>query len=159
MYKRTSFFILLCVILSCDANTVFSSYIALGKTWEKNEKIRFVFQAEDTIKRYNVFITIRNDENYKFNNLFLIATMSAPNGEEITDTLEYAMAKPNGEWLGKGFTAVKESKLWYKENIVFPDTGAYHISLAHAMRENGSIEGMEHLEGITEIGIKIEHNK
>lgn len=155
MYKKISFFILFCVILSCNTDTVFSSYTSLHTTWEKGEKIDFVFQAKDTISRHHIFIAVRNNENYKFSNLFLIATMRFPDGKIIADTLEYAMAKPNGEWLGKGFTSVKESKLRYKENMIFPVSGAYHFSLEHAMRKNGAVTGITQLQGITDIGIKI----
>ena len=156
MYKKILFSVLSSVLLSCDTDTVFSSYAAIGDSWEKGEKKQFIFQAKDTINRYHVFITVRNNENYKFNNLFLIASMKFPDGKIIADTLEYAMAKPDGEWLGSGFTSVKESKLWYKENMVFPIPGAYYFSLEHAMRKNGVVAGIRQLEGITDIGIKID---
>ncbi|MCB0374489.1 MAG: gliding motility lipoprotein GldH [Sinomicrobium sp.] len=142
-------------ILSCHPDTVFSSYTSPGEAWEKEAKIHFVFQAKDTITRYNVFIMVRNNENYRFGNLFLIATMRFPDGQTVTDTLEYAMAKPDGEWLGKGFTAVKESKLWYKEHMRFPVPGDYHFYLEHAMRKNGAVDGLMQLQGITDVGIKI----
>lgn len=156
MPKTVPFFILLCIILSCNPDTVFSSYTPLPGTWEKDEKIRFDFQIKDTVSRYHIFLAVRNDENYKFSNLFLITTMNLPNGTVITDTLEYAMARPDGSWLGEGFTSVKESKLWYKENMAFPAPGAYHLAVEHAMREQGSITGITRLAGITDIGIKIE---
>ncbi|ETN94140.1 gliding motility-associated lipoprotein GldH [Zhouia amylolytica AD3] len=66
------------------------------------------------------------------------------------------MAEPNGEWLGKGFSSLKESKLWYKENVVFPRNGEYKITVEQAMRKVGSVEGIQELDGITDIGIKIE---
>ena len=63
---------------------------------------------------------LRNDNTYPFANIFLIASLTA-GGELVTqDTLEYAMAAPDGKWLGTGFTEVKESKLWWKEGVVFP---------------------------------------
>ncbi len=159
MYRKITFFTLwISILVSCNTNTAFSSYTSLKKVWEKDEKIDFIFQATDTINRHNMFITVRNNEAYKFSNLFLIATLHTPDGQIISDTLEYAMAKPNGEWLGKGFTSIKESKLWYKEDIVFSTAGAYRFSLEHAMRENGSADGIKQLEGITDIGIKIEMN-
>ena len=29
------------------------------------------------------------------------------------------MASPEGKWLGEGFLEVKESKLWWKESVIF----------------------------------------
>jgi gliding motility-associated lipoprotein GldH len=67
------------------------------------------------------------------------------------------MAKPNGELLGSGFTDIKENKLWYKEGIVFNESGEYTINIQHAMRENGKVNGVVNLEGITEVGFRIEN--
>ena len=156
MYRKLTFFVFIGIVTSCNNTTVFSSYTSLKKTWDKDEKAAFVFEATDTINRHNMFITIRNNEAYKFSNLFLIVTLATPDGKRVSDTLEYAMAKPNGEWLGKGFTTVKESKLWYKENMIFSVPGTYQIAIQHAMRENGNVNGISQLEGITDIGIKIE---
>ena len=66
------------------------------------------------------------------------------------------MALPNGQWLGKGYGSIKENKLWYKENIVFPSSGVYTLQISHAMRKNGNIEGIVDLEGITDVGFQIE---
>ena len=69
------------------------------------------------------------------------------------------MAAPNGELLGKGFSDVKESKLWYKgyeNDFIFSEKGVYKVNVQHAMRKNGEIEGVQNLEGITEVGFRIE---
>ncbi|WP_340076074.1 gliding motility lipoprotein GldH [Leptobacterium sp. I13] len=156
MLKKGLFLFLLILFHSCNTNTVFSEYQSIEKGWNKNKKITFSFQAPDTIGNYDMFINLRNDENYKYNNLFLIVEMRFPNSEVISDTLEYEMAKSSGEWLGKGFTSLKESKLWYKEAVTFPISGEYEVHIEHAMRSNGSIEGVSVLEGINDVGIEIE---
>jgi gliding motility-associated lipoprotein GldH len=66
------------------------------------------------------------------------------------------MAQPTGEWLGKGVGSVKENKLWYKENIVFPQSGVYKVNVFHAMRKNGEVDGLHELDGITDVGLEIE---
>src|SRR5690606_24943597 len=105
---------------------------------------------------YNLFINIRNTNDYKFSNLFLIAEMNFPNGKTITDTLEYQMAKPDGTLMGHGFTDIKENKLWYKEAVRFDEIGEYTIRIQHAMRNNGDVNGVDNLEGITDFGFRIE---
>ncbi|AXT21196.1 gliding motility lipoprotein GldH [Flavobacteriaceae bacterium AU392] len=143
--------------ISCDSNRVFDQYKSVSNAWHKDSIIEFKVTPPDSIKRYNLFVNIRNTNDYKYNNLFLIVEMSFPNGKIIKDTLEYTMAKPNGELLGSGFTDIKENKLWYKENVLFSEGGEYKINIQHAMRENGSVEGMDNLEGITDIGFRIEN--
>lgn len=159
MHKYT-FLIGLCIwmLCSCSNNRVeFAAYQNIPDGWEKDEAVRFDFKAPDTLNVYDVFINLRNDERYPFSNLFLIVNMEFPGGKVITDTLEYEMAKPDGEWLGKGFTDLKESKLWYKEAVRFPDTGSYSMEIYHAMRKNGNVEGVRSLDGITDVGISIEN--
>ena len=73
----------------------------------------------------------------------------------IQDTLEYAMTSPDGGWLGKGFTELKENKLWWKEGLVIPQQGKVQIEIAQAMRNNGKAEGVSKLGGIVSVGISI----
>ncbi|AXT51804.1 gliding motility lipoprotein GldH [Aquimarina sp. BL5] len=147
---------LLISIVSCDDTRVFDEYKTVSDSWEKDEKISFALPELDSLQGYNLFINVRNTNDYKFSNLFLISEMEFPNGKIVTDTLEYEMAKPNGEWLGVGFTDLKESKLWYKENVNFAEKGVYKVVLQHAMRKNGETLGINSLEGITDIGFRIE---
>ena len=146
-------------IVSCDSNRIFDQYKSVPNEWQKNDIIEFEFTPTDTLEAYNLFINLRNTNDYKFNNLFLIAEIDFPNGKSIVDTLEYKMAQPNGEFLGTGFTDVKENKLWYKENFIFNESGTYNIKVQHAMRENGSVDGVNALEGVTDIGFRIENSQ
>ena len=67
------------------------------------------------------------------------------------------MASPNGEWLGSGFTEVKESKLWWKEGVIFPKERPLFINLSQAVRNSGAVEGVSKLKGIISVGISIEN--
>lgn len=116
----------------------------------------FEFSGLNPALTHNMFIHIRNNDNFQFSNLFLIAELEHPNGNTLKDTLEYKMAKPNGEWLGRGLGSIKENKLWFKENIVFRDSGIYKVTVSHAMRRNGAVEGLNILEGVTDVGLRIE---
>lgn len=142
---------------SCNEKLVHSEYQALNNgVWEKENKIQFQFEVADTLQKHHLFLNVRNNESYEFSNLFLILELEAPNGNTLLDTLEYEMALPSGEWLGEGMGSVKESKLWYKENINFEDSGVYKVTVEQAMRKNGEVDGLEHLTGITDIGLQIE---
>lgn len=157
---RNKFLLLLIAVISlssCNELLVYSDYqpIKEGK-WELDKKVDFEFSGLDSTQTYNLFINIRNDDSYAFSNLFLIAELEYPSGNTIKDTLEYRMAEPSGEWLGKGMGGVKENKLWYKEMIYFSDSGVYKVNISHAMRKNGNVEGLHVLEGVTDVGLEIE---
>lgn len=143
-------------MLSCDSNRVFDEYQSVPDQWNKDAIISFNVKVPDTISPYNVFVNIRNTNDYKYSNLFLMVEMNFPNGKISRDTLEYKMAKPNGELLGTGYTGIKENKLWYKKALIFKEKGEYRVKIQHAMRENGKVKGVENLEGITDIGFRIE---
>jgi len=144
------------LLFSCDTKQVFDNYKSVDTVWNKNDIVAFNFTPQDTITTYNTFVTIRNNNDYRYSNLFLLVAINYPNGKVTKDTLEYKMAKPNGELLGDGFTDVKESKLWHKEHFLFNESGEYTIEIQHAMRQNGVVKGIENLEGITDVGFRVE---
>ncbi len=147
------------LLVACDSNRVFDVYESVPNKWHKDSVIRFKVNPPDSINPYNLFVNLRNTNDYKYNNLYLIVEMVFPHGRTIKDTLEYRMAEPSGKLLGKGFTDVKENKLWYKEQVVFKETGEYTVNIQHAMRENGKVNGIVALEGVTDIGFRIEKPK
>jgi gliding motility-associated lipoprotein GldH len=156
MRLKSSFFILLTLILfySCDKQRVFDEYKTVGSAWHKDSIITFDLPILDSTKRYNLFINLRDNNNYQYNNLFLIVSIEKPNGYTKVDTLEYQMASPDGTLLGEGFTDIKESKLFYKENVRFK--GKYKVSIKQAVRETGKVPGVKLLKGITDVGLRIE---
>ncbi|NJY61537.1 gliding motility lipoprotein GldH [Salinimicrobium sp. CDJ15-81-2] len=161
MGKGVVFFLFLGLLLfaSCDQTRVYDDYESVPGEWHRDSLVQFHFQAPDTLKNYNLFINLRNNSDYPFSNLYLITELNFPNGKVISDTLQYEMAAPTGEWLGTGFGDVKESKLWYKENMRFTESGEYLVTIQHAMRKRDSVKGIENLDGITEVGFRIEDIK
>ncbi|MCR1023204.1 gliding motility lipoprotein GldH [Cellulophaga baltica] len=160
MAKYLFCFLSLVLLASCDTTTVSSEYKSTPNgNWDKDDIKEFQITELDSTQHYDIFINLRNDEKYAYSNIFLIAELEYPNGASVKDTLEYEMTLPDGQWLGKGSGSIKESKLWYKENIVLPFKGVYNLKIAHAMRKNGRVEGIVDLEGITDVGYKIEKHQ
>ena len=148
--------LLVLFFVACDSTTVWSDTQSLPEGWDKDRNVVFTVPQLDSLKTYDVFINVRNTNEYPFNNLFLIAAIEFPHGKTITDTLEYRMAYPNGEWMGEGLGSVKENKLWFREGIQFSEKGNYNIILTQAVRNNGETQGVSQLPGITDVGISIE---
>jgi gliding motility-associated lipoprotein GldH len=144
------------LLFSCDKKRVFDEYKTVGNAWKKDSIATFTFKQSDTVKLYNLFVNIRDNNDYKFNNLFLIVALEQPGGFTKVDTLEYQMANADGSLLGSGFSDIKESKLFYKEKMRFSKAGDYKIRIQQAVRQTGKITGVDALEGITEVGFRIE---
>jgi gliding motility-associated lipoprotein GldH len=150
------FIIIAGLLISCDKKRVFDEYQSVDNAWNMKKEVIFELPKIDTLKKYNLFINLRANDDYKFNNLFLIVSMEQPNGLTKVDTLEYEMADVDGALLGDGFSDIKESKLYYKENVKFKASENNKIHIKHAVRQTGKIVGVQDLEGITEVGFRIE---
>ena len=157
MRIRNSVILILVVTLffSCDKKRVFDEYKSVGRAWHKDSVVSFNLPDLDSTKRYNLFVTLRDNNDYPFNNLFLIVGLEMPNGFTKVDTLEYQMANPDGSLMGDGFSDIKENKLFYKEKVRF--RGKYKVNIKQAVRETGKVPGVTALDGITEVGFRIEN--
>ena len=142
-------------IFSCSKPTFFMNYKDFNGHWPVYEKVLFTLDKgiENPV---NLMIYIRNNKQYPYSNLFLIAKLKTGDSLLLCDTLEYAMADASGKWLGKGFLEVKESKLWWRENYQLPAVENINVQLEHALRSNNSEQGLDNLEGIVGVGFAVE---
>lgn len=147
----------LLLLASCDEKRVFDEYKEFDGTWNKDSIASFTYEAKDTTSYYNVYLTTRTNNSYPYSNLFVIIQMEQPGTKLINaDTLEYQMANPDGTLMGNGFSDIKESALWFRKGMRFPKAGAYKFSIQQAVRQSGKVPGVQELDGITEIGLRIE---
>ncbi len=154
------FLMMLLFLVSCNDKIEFTEYKSIpSASWAAGENISFQFDVKDTISPKDLFINIRNNKDYPFSNLFVITALVFPNGNKIVDTLQYQMANKSGHFLGKGFTDIKENKLFYKEEKMFPQSGKYIFKIHHAMRKNGEVNIIPFLEGVQDVGFSIEKTK
>ena len=130
-----------------------------GGSWGREEIMEFTVQDPDTVQQQSLYILLRNDNTYPYSNLFLIVEMTYPDGTSQRDTLEYEMADAEGHWLGSGSGSAIENKLGYRKDVVFPAKGVYTFTVSQAMRKNGSVEGIESLPGVLDVGLQIEKNE
>jgi gliding motility-associated lipoprotein GldH len=151
--KRYPLFIILAsfvMLSSCNNNIVYTdSAVFPGKRWELMNILSFRVPVDDTLSSNNVTFTIRSGSSYPYRNIYLFVKTVSPDGNSITDTLEYFLADEKGKWYGRGFGDVHELNLPYKSNVFFPRKGIYQFNIQHGMRK-------EILDGISDIGVRIE---
>lgn len=152
MLKVGSIFLLILMLFSCNRTDEQVYVNNLNGTWNKKQKQEFHFKINDVQNPKNIIFVVRNNNNYPYSNLRLIVNFESPKKKIVTDTLNYILAKPNGEWLGTGFGETKEILFQYKLNYKFPEIGLYKINVTQAMRR-------DILPGIEDIGIKVESAK
>lgn len=150
-------FIVITYMTSCSSDTIYNQYVSIENgQWHKDSIINFKINSIDTISKNNLYVTLRNNKDYEFSNLFLIVGIRFPNNYQVVDTLEYEMTSSEGRFLGTGITDIKENKLEYKTNVTFTLMGEYDVSVQQAMRKTRDIEGLKTLNGITDVGLQIE---
>ena len=152
------FILITFLLVSCDEKRVFDEYKTVGSAWNKDSIVSFDLPKLNASKPYNLYLNLRNNNDYPFNNIFLLVSLENPDGLTKVDTLEYAMANNDGTLLGEGFTDTKESKLFFKENVFLNKKGQYKVRIQQAVRQNGKIKGEKELNGVTEVGFRIESN-
>lgn len=144
------FLVLLFFLSSCNGDIIFTDSVAMpDKMWELSNVPDFSVTVTDTIQLTDVYFTIRTGSDYPFRNLFLFVTASSPDGNSMTDTLEYDLADEKGNWYGKGFGDIHELDLPYRTNVFFPLKGTYRFTIQHGMRVGD-------LNGVYDLGLRIE---
>jgi len=145
--------LLLILLFSCNSDIIFTDNVAMkDNVWVLSNVPDFSFQIDDTARLTDVNLTLRSGSDYPYRNLFLFVTISSPDGNIMTDTLEYYLADEKGNWYGKGFGDIHEYSLPYRTNVYFPEKGTYLIKIQHGMR-------IGDLPGIYDIGLRIEKSK
>lgn len=152
MLRSIVVFILFLSLGSCQSNDDKILMIDVGEQWKKNDVQTFDFDINDAQNQKNMVFVVRNNNGYPYSNLRLIANIEHNKKKISTDTLNFVLAKPNGEWIGTGFGDTKEIIFQYKLNYRFPQNGNYSVKVIQAMRNN-------QLPGIEDIGIKIQNLK
>ena len=153
MHKILGVFSVLLMFTGCSDNSETVDMKNLNGIWPKKAEQKFDFVIADAEAPKNIIFVVRNNNDYPYSNIrFIVNFMESGAKNKTTDTLNYVLAKPNGEWLGKGFGDTKETLFQYKVNYKFPKNGGYSIGIMHAMRTDS-------LKGIEDIGVKIETAK
>ncbi|HWY37146.1 MAG TPA: gliding motility lipoprotein GldH [Bacteroidia bacterium] len=151
------FFLFVTGLISCSKNVEYTQYQSMDENtgWAKNNVLKFDFEAKDTNQAYNVFINVRNAENYPFRNLFMFLHTTYPNGTKVTDTIECILADEKGKWLGSGMGDLYDNSILFKKNARFRQLGKYNFAFEQAMRF-GDKNTLDPLPYIKDVGITIE---
>lgn len=138
----------LCLMLGCAQLPEECQYVDIPQgRWAADAPADITLHIDDTASKRNVFFYVKHTTSYPNANLYLFLTIVAPNGATLHDTLNYQLATPMGEWLGRGFGAQRELRLIYLRETQFKSAGPHLFQIKHGMRY--SI-----LEGITAVGVE-----
>ncbi len=136
--KSCSIFVIVCVMLAaCNTLDVFEKSASFNKhEWASSNKPAFDFAITDTNSLYNIYIVIRHDDAYHYNNLWLNITTQAPASKPETQQIELTLANNTKGWLGTGMDDIFDHRIRITNAPIKLKKGIYHFVLQHTMREN-----------------------
>ncbi|HEU4471670.1 MAG TPA: gliding motility lipoprotein GldH [Flavisolibacter sp.] len=137
---------------SCEKINLYEKNASIpGHSWKSSFKPSFRFAIEDTTVPYEIFIVLRHNERYNYNNIWLSLTVKDPSGLVQRSQLELPLANNEG-WIGKE-TAMDDLYehriLITPKNLGYLKKGEYVFTVGHIMREDP-------LENVLNIGVRVE---
>lgn len=140
-------------VQSCNYGALVDTFDSIpNQNWTYIKPIKAVVEITDSTKSYNIYANFRHTAEYKYSNVWLRFHILGPNKKDVPERQEFQLAKPDGEWLGKGSGNLFSYQLIYKESYHFPFTGKYTILVEQNMRDNP-------LKYISDVGIRVEEVK
>jgi gliding motility-associated lipoprotein GldH len=147
-------FPLIALVLSfsaCQKVDVFEKNISLkDQHWPSSFKPEISFNISDTISSYNIFVVVRHNDTYRYNNLWLnIYTLSPGDSVTKPQALDLQLASNEQGWLGTGMDDIFEHRIKISQTPVSLKAGTYRFQLEQIMRDDP-------LESILNVGIRVE---
>lgn len=141
-------------LISCTTIDLYEKSVSIpGHSWKSSYKPSFTFTIKDTSSAYQLFLILRHNDKYNFNNIYINLSTQQP-GADTTQTGRYdlRLATDNEGWLGSGMDDIYEHRIPLTPvsgEFYFKKTGDYTFSIEQIMRENP-------LNNVLNVGLRIE---
>ncbi len=146
--KHLSLFLFILLVSSCNFNAVIDTNQSIeDNQWLYANVAKADFEITDVTKPYQVNFKLRINTDYRYSNLFVLATFKDAKGRKKL-RYQFKLAKEDGQWLGKGSGDLYTYSFPLLNNHRFADTGKYSIEIEQNMRDNP-------LVGISDVGIEV----
>ena len=142
-----------CWLGSCQTVDLYEKNIALPQqAWSTAYKPAFNFTIKDTTALYQLYVVLRHNEQYNYNNIWLNLYAQAPGGKAQKFMIELPLATSDKGWLGTGMDDLYEHRIPVTidpSRFNFTHAGNYTFTLEQVMREDP-------LEHVLNVGLRIE---
>lgn len=144
--------LLLVLAVSCQTIDIFEKTTAFADhNWKSAERPSFTFEITDTAALYNVYLVLRHEDAYNYNNIWINLTVKSP-ADTVTVRREFVLGNNKQGWLGSGMDDVFEHRIAFNDKPAPFHKGHYTFTLQQDMREDP-------LEHILNAGIRVEKVK
>ena len=144
------FLLLFVSISSCQTIDLYERVVSIPRQeWQSNFKPQFKFNIKDTQSRYDIFVILRHNEKYEFNNVWISLAYQMQGEAAVTGQYELPLANNEG-WMGIAMDDLYEHRI----RITPPEgislrAGDYTFTVGQIMRKDP-------LENVLNVGLRIE---
>ncbi|MGZ8536803.1 MAG: gliding motility lipoprotein GldH [Flavisolibacter sp.] len=140
-------------LAACDTIDLYEKVVSIPKhDWQSNFKPQFNFTIKDTNSNYQMFVILRHNEKYNYNNIWLNLTAQAPGTASQKFMLELPLATTAKGWLGSAMDDLYEHRIGLTldtSKFNFKKSGEYNFTVEQVMREDP-------LQNVLNVGLRIE---
>jgi gliding motility-associated lipoprotein GldH len=143
------------LLSSCTTVDLYEKTVTIpGHSWKSSFKPSFTFSIKDTSSTYELYVIVRHNDKYSFNNLYLNLYYKAPGQPENKVTLDLPLATNEKGWLASGMDDIYEHRIDINKELVNSNfslrrSGDYTFTLEQIMREDP-------LNNMLNMGIRLE---
>jgi gliding motility-associated lipoprotein GldH len=127
-----------------------------GQAWQSSYKPSFTFDIKDTTADYRLFLILRHNNKYNYNNIWLNLYRKMPGGQVSKVPYELQLATNEKGWLAEGMDDLYEHRIPLTppaaDSFYFNRNGAYTFTVEQIMREDP-------LQNVLNVGLRIERKK
>lgn len=153
--KKIRFYLLVAfcsqlIAFSCTTIDLYEKTVPIpGHAWQNGFKPSFDFIIKDTTALYQLFLVLRHNEKYNYNNIYINFFIQGP-GQDTAQKfqLDLPLASNEKGWKATGMDDIYEHRI----ELGVPRSlkaGVYKFTLEQIMRENP-------LQNVLDAGIRIE---
>jgi gliding motility-associated lipoprotein GldH len=142
------------VAFSCTTIDLYEKSVAIpGHSWKSDFKPSFTFTIKDTASAYQLFLILRHNDKYNYNNIYINLTTKQP-GSDSTQSARFSLDLANNEtgWNATGMDDIYEHRISLTpadKNFYFKKKGDYTFTIGQVMREDP-------LRNVLNVGLRIE---
>ena len=144
--------LLLFGLASCQTIDIYERTTAFKThSWQSSQRPSFTFEINDTTSLYNIFLVLRHEDAYNYNNIWVNLTVKGPTGVDSIRR-EFVLGNNKQGWLGSGMDDVFEHRIPFNDKPAPFHKGKYTFTLQQDMREDP-------LDHVMDVGIRVEKVK
>ncbi|HET9825188.1 MAG TPA: gliding motility lipoprotein GldH [Chitinophagaceae bacterium] len=135
-------------LVSCTTVDLYEKNVTIpGFKWKSTFKPEFSFIIKDTSSPYQLFLVLRHNEKYNYNNIWINLYSQPPRDTVHKATFELPLANAE-KWLGSGMDDIYEHRIKLTDPQ-YLKAGTYRFKIEQIMREDP-------LENVMNIGLRVE---